>query len=106
MKLPETDAICQKNREKSWGLWKPGRPRRRYAAIMHDHESQRSASVYAVLAILAVLAGAVVWLGFRQIEVPPLTPLSDTGGERRGAGEDILPGIVRPPICDEDRPCS
>lgn len=73
---------------------------------MQDHDLQRSSSVLAVLAIAAILLGAMLWLGFRKLDIPPMQPLSNQSLERRGAGEDILPAIVRVPICDDDRPCS
>ena len=73
---------------------------------MEKHDFRRSLSVYAAIAIAAFLVAATVWLGFRQVDVPRLPPVSDRMSGRQGAGEDILPVIVRPSICDEERPCS
>lgn len=73
---------------------------------MKDHEGRRSASVYAVLAIAGLLAAAIVWLGFRSPDIPSLPPMLSWPADQHGAVEDIRPIIVRPPICDEERPCS
>ena len=78
----------------------------RCSTIMEKHNFRRSLSVYAVMAIAALLLAATVWLGFRQVDVPRLPPVSDQMGGRHGAGEDILPVIIRRSICDEERPCS
>lgn len=77
-----------------------------FRPIMHDHNFQRLSSVLAVIAIAALLLGAILWLGVRKIEVTPRQPSAGQGGERRGAAEDILPAIIRVPICDDERPCS
>lgn len=73
---------------------------------MKNLQKRRSASVYAVLALAGIVAAAIIWLGFREIEAPTLSPLSLQPSQQRGAGDDILPVIVRPSICDDDRPCS
>ena len=73
---------------------------------MKQLEKRRAKSVLAVLTLSALLLAATIWLGFRQIAVPTLKPLADPIRGRQGFIDDLRPAIMRPAMCDDDRPCS